>query len=251
MHLNPFALQDKTILITGASSGIGKQVAITLSEMGANVILSGRNHDRLAQVVNQIGREKAVPITGDLTSEAVIEEIIHKTPKLDGIVHAAGIMGLIPFKFIKPADLNNMMNINFTAPTLLTLGFLKKKKINNSASIVYITSINGSVVGSKANSMYAASKGALSGMIKGMAIDLAKSKIRVNEIAPGMIETEGAMDIENIVSAEAIEDDKKKYPLGSYGKPEDVAYACVYLLSDASSWVTGTKIVIDGGFTIQ
>jgi len=251
MNNNPFSLKNKTILVTGASSGIGKEIAMQVSNMGANVILNGRNTERLKIVANQIGNDSTQIIQGDLTDPNTIVSIIESIPQIDGVVHAAGIMKLVPFKFIKAADLNEMMTINFTGPTLLSLELVKKKKLKHSASIVYITSINGSVVGSKANSMYAASKGALTGMIRGMALDLAKTKIRVNEIAPGMIETEGAMEIENIVPDDAIKEDKRKYPLECYGKPNDVAFACIYLLSDASKWVTGSKLVVDGGFTIQ
>jgi NAD(P)-dependent dehydrogenase (short-subunit alcohol dehydrogenase family) len=249
--INPFTLKNKAILITGASSGIGKEVAIFAANMGADVILSGRNSVRLQEVALLINKQSTLVVCGDITAETTLQSIVETIPKLDGIVHAAGIMGLLPFKFISASNLNEMMNVNFTAPTLLSLKIVKKKKINNNASIVYITSINGSLVGSKANSMYAASKGAISGMVKGMALDLAKAKIRVNEIAPGMIETSGANEIENIVSKDAIIEDKKKYPLGTYGQPEDVALACVYLLSNASKWVTGSKIVVDGGFTAK
>jgi NAD(P)-dependent dehydrogenase (short-subunit alcohol dehydrogenase family) len=249
--MSPFNLYNKTILVTGASSGIGREVAVVLAKMGANVVINGRNKDRLNDVYLQINKTETIVISGDITNQDALKNIVDLLPKIDGIVHAAGIMRLLPFKYISANDLNEIMNVNFTAPTLLSLEILKKKKINSNSSIVYITSINGSVVGSKANSMYAASKGAISGMVKGMAIDLSKTKIRVNEVAPGMIETSGAMEIENIVSEEAINEDKKKYPLGNYGKPEDVALACVYLLSDASKWVTGTKIIVDGGFTAQ
>lgn len=248
---NPFSLENKSILVTGASSGIGKEVAISIAKMGADVILNGRNVERLNEVAKIINKNSTIIVSGDLTESTTIKTLVETIPKLDGLVHAAGIMRLLPFKFIASNDLNEMMNINFTAPTLLSLELVKKKKINNNASIVYISSITGSLIGSKANSMYAASKGAVSGMVKGMAIDLAKKNIRVNEVAPGMIETSGAFEIENVVSKDAILEDKKKYPLGTYGQPEDVANACVYLLSSASKWITGTKIVVDGGFTAQ
>ena len=248
---NPFSLENKSILVTGASSGIGKEVAISIAKMGADVILNGRNVERLNEVAKVINKNSTIIVSGDLTESTTIKTLVETIPKLDGLVHAAGIMRLLPFKFIASNDLNEMMNINFTAPTLLSLELVKKKKINNNASIVYISSITGSLIGSKANSMYAASKGAVSGMVKGMAIDLAKKNIRVNEVAPGMIETSGAFEIENVVSKDAILEDKKKYPLGTYGQPEDVANACVYLLSSASKWITGTKIVVDGGFTAQ
>lgn len=248
---NPFSLKNKTILVTGASSGIGREIAITLGKFGADLVLNGRNEDRLQSVKSIINKESTIVISGDITNSDTVQKIINSKDVFDGIVHAAGIMKLLPFKFITIDALNEMMNVNFTSPTNLSLELFKKKKISQNGSIVYITSINGSVVGSKANSMYAASKGALSGMVKAMSIDLAKNKIRVNEIAPGMIETEGAMEIKNIVSEDAIIEDIKKYPLGRYGKPSDVANACIYLLSDASNWVTGTKMIVDGGFTTQ
>lgn len=251
MNNNPFSLKNKTILVTGASSGIGKEIAIQVARMGANLILNARNEERLKVVANQISKDSTKIIIGDLTDPNTIKKISETTTEIDGIVHASGIMKLLPFKLINLKALNEMMNVNFTSPTMLSLELVKRKKLKTGSSIVYITSINGSVVGSKANSMYAASKGALTGMIKGMALDLAKTKIRVNEIAPGMIETEGAMEIENIVSDDAISEDKKKYPLGCYGQPDDIANACIYLLSDASKWVTGSKLVVDGGFTIQ
>jgi len=252
MTKNTFSLKGRTILVTGASSGIGREVAITLHHFGATLILNARNVGRLKEVQTQIGEDKCTTVVGDLTNNDTIAKIIEACVLLDGIVHAAGVMKLLPFKFITPEALSEMMNVNFASPIHLTLELVKKRKIAKESSIVVITSISGSVVGSKANAMYAASKGALSGMIKSMAIDLAKSKIRINEIAPGMIRTEGAIiEFENTVSNEEILKDIKKYPLGTYGSPEDVANGCVYLLADASRWVTGTKLVIDGGFTVQ
>ncbi len=249
---NPFSLEGKVVLVTGASSGIGKEVAITLNKFGAYVILSARNEKRLLEVEDTIGKDNCTIVVGDLTDENTISKIIESTEKLDGLVHAAGIMKLLPFKFVTTEGLNNMMDVNFMAPINLTLGLLKNKKIKKGASIVVITSISGSIIGTKANSMYAASKGALSGMIKSITIDLSKSKIRINEIAPGMINTEGASkELVNMVSDDSISEDVIKYPLGTYGDPEDVANGCVYLLSEASKWVTGTKLVIDGGFTVQ
>ena len=251
MITSPFSLIGKKILVTGASSGIGKQVVITLSNMGAYVILNARNIRRLEEVQDLIGRDKSSIVFGDLTKENTIDKIINSIDKLDGIVNAAGIMELLPFKFIKKDTLTGMMDVNFFAPVNLTLELFKKKKISKGASIVFITSINGSIVGSKANSMYAASKGALSGIVKAMALDLSKNKIRVNEIVPGMIQTEGVNSVKDSVSKTGIEQDVLKYPLGCYGTPNDVANGCVYLLSEASQWVTGSKLVIDGGFTAQ
>ena len=253
MKISPFNLSDKTILVTGASSGIGRQVAINLNAMGANLYINGRNIQRLQDTKNQLYNKdlECLIISGDLTEIETIKNLVSEIGSIDGVVFASGIMKLLPFKFIQFEELNAMMNVNFSSPIHLTLELFKKKKINNGGSIIYITSINGSVVGSKANSMYAATKGALSGMAKAISLDLAKNRIRVNEIAPGMIKTEGVELISDTVSNRSISKDVLKYPLQSYGTPEDVANGCVYLLSDASKWVTGTKLVIDGGFTAQ
>jgi len=248
---NPFSLDNKIIIVTGASSGIGKEVALTLAKFGAKLILNGRNEERLSHVAELIGAESTIVIAGDLNQQETIDKIIASSQYVDGVVHSAGLLRLLPFKSISMSALNEMMEVNFTSPTHLSLALAKKKKLIQGASIVYITSINGAIVGSKANSMYAASKGALTGMMKAMAIDLAKSNIRVNSIAPGMIETEGTQGITSQVTEYAILEDIKKYPMGRYGRPADVANACVYLLSEASSWVTGTTLVVDGGFTTQ
>jgi NAD(P)-dependent dehydrogenase (short-subunit alcohol dehydrogenase family) len=253
MKISPFNLSDKTILVTGASSGIGRQVAITLNAMGANLYINGRNIQRLQDTKNQLYNKdlECLIISGDLTEIETVKKLISEIESLDGVVFASGIMKLLPFKFIQFEELNAMMNVNFTSPIHLTLELIKNKKLKQRGSIVYITSITGSVIGTIANSMYAASKGALSGMAKAISLDLAKNKIRVNEIAPGMIKTEGAEIMTDTVSNDSVSKDALKYPLKSYGTPEDVANGCVYLLSDASKWVTGTKLVIDGGFTAQ
>lgn len=249
--MNPFSLEGKRILVTGASSGIGRQTAILFSGMGATVVITGRDAARLEETKEKLQGTGHVSIVGNLTHPDDISSVVNNTGTLDGIVNAAGIMKLVPFKFISPAELEEMMQVNFFSPIYLTKELINKKKLTSGSSIVFITSITGAVVGSKANSMYAASKGAVAGMIKAMAIDLAKSNIRVNNIAPALIETEGFEKLRQSVSEEDIAADKLKYPLGRYGKPKDVAYGCAYLLSDASNWVTGTTLVIDGGFTIQ
>ena len=253
MKTSPFNLSGKFFLVTGASSGIGKQIAITLNSMGANIYINGRNHQRLEVTKNQLQNSdlECHIIGGDITKSKIVNKLVSEIQNIDGVVFASGIMKLLPFKFLQFKELDAMMDVNFRAPIHLTLELFKKKKLNRGGSIVYITSISGSVVGSIANSMYSASKGALSGMAKAITLDLAKYKIRVNEIAPGMIKTEGSELFTDSVSNESISKDALKYPLQSYGTPEDVANGCVYLLSDASKWVTGTKLIIDGGFTVQ
>lgn len=245
MSYNPFSLQGKTILITGASSGIGKATAIECSKMGAQLIITGRNEVRLQQTFDQlIGMDHEL-IVCDLTKKEDIIKIVESTPALDGIVHSAGISGHFLFKFLKEDQSRDMMEINFFSPLWLTQSLFKSKKINNGASIVFISSIAGVIVSFIGGSVYSASKGALNGLTKNLAIELAPKKIRVNSIVAGMIDTPIIDDSD--VTKEQIDVDKERYPLKRYGTPEEVASAAIFLLSDGSSWTTGSNLIIDGG----
>jgi len=246
--LNPFSLEKKVILVTGASSGIGKGIAIECSKMGAQMIITGRNRERLAHTFTELNGQNHQQIVTDLSVDEGINDLAAHMPKLDGIVHVAGIVKPKPFQFLNRNELDEIMNINFYGPTLLTNNLIRKKLINKNASIVFISSISGVACSFVGGSSYSASKGAINGVIKGMALDLAIKQIRVNSIIPGMIDT-GIFDGSAITEHDLIED-RKRYPLGRYGKPEDVAYAAIYLLSDTSSWVTGSNLLIDGGYTL-
>ncbi len=244
---NPFSLEGKTILITGASSGIGRATAIECSKLGATMVLTGRNDERLTETYKNLSN-KDLPhqhFVCDLTNENDLNGVIDKLPVLSGIVNNAGINKLLPPKFINRNDLETIFDINTFAPIILTQKLLKKKKIQSGASIVFTSALNGVFSSSPANSMYSASKGAINGFMKNLALDLAAKKIRCNSVNPGMIETEILR--QGAVSSEEIEGNKKKFPLGRWGEPIEVAYGIIYLLSDASSWTTGTTLVIDGG----
>jgi NAD(P)-dependent dehydrogenase (short-subunit alcohol dehydrogenase family) len=167
---------------------------------------------------------------------------------LDGIVHSAGITNPIPFQFVSREKLEEIFSINFMNPTLLTQMLIKQKHLNKGASIIFISSISGVFCSTIAGSMYSATKGAINGLVKGMALDLANRKIRVNSVCPGMIDTNIFGD--GRISKEQLEADIRRYPLKRYGKPEEVAYAVIYLLSDVSQWITGSSILIDGGYTL-
>jgi NAD(P)-dependent dehydrogenase (short-subunit alcohol dehydrogenase family) len=245
---NPFSLQGKTILVTGASSGIGKAIAIECSKIGARMIITGRNIARLANTFALLEKGEHKPIIAELTNEQEMNELVANLTKIDGIVHCAGIVDPVPFRFVNKDKLQNIFNINFFGPALLTQAIVKKKIIQKNASVVFISSISGVYCSSAGGSSYSATKGAINGMIKGMAIDLATKNIRVNSICPAMIETEIFGD--GRISKEQLAEDAQKYPLKRYGKPEEVAYAAIYLLSDASAWVTGSNLLIDGGFTL-
>jgi len=249
MH-NPFSLDRKTILVTGASSGIGRGIAIECSKMGATVVITGRNIQRLNETFLLLEGNNHIQIVSDLAKSADLDSLVEQCPQLDGCVNNAGIPKLITVKFIQRESLNEIMEINSIAPILLTASLVKKKKLNKNASVVFISSISGVCISTLGESTYSASKGAINGFVKGAAIDLASQKIRVNSINPGLIQTSILELAGEMFSKEQIEDKLKLYPLKRIGQPEDVAYGTIYLLSDASSWVTGTTIVIDGGFTL-
>jgi NAD(P)-dependent dehydrogenase (short-subunit alcohol dehydrogenase family) len=248
MSNNPFSLQNKTILITGASSGIGKATAIECSKMGAKVIITGRNLERLSETYNELEGHNNLMIQADLSNADELELLIRCIDKIDGIVHSAGIARHLIFNFLKGEQLDEMMDINFKIPTLLTQQLLKQKKVNKGGSIVFINSTSGITSSFIGGSIYSASKGALNGLIKGLALEYAPKKIRFNGVMPAMVET--PIIEKSDLTQEQLDIDRQKYPLKRYGKPEEVAYAVIYLLSDASAWTTGTNILLDGGITI-
>jgi len=245
---NPFSLEGKTILVTGASSGIGRAIAIECSKMGAVVILTARNEERLQETLSRMIGSNHSLITADLTKQSDLLSLIEQTPALNGLVNCAGQIKTLPVQFITPDSLDEIMAVNFTAPTLLSVQLVKNKKLIKNSSIVFVSSISGVVCAGGGNSMYSASKGAVNGIMKNMALDLAYKDIRVNSVNPGMIETH--IFEAGTITVEQLEEDKKHYPLKRYGKPEEVAYAVIYLLSEASSWVTGSNLIIDGGYTL-
>jgi len=245
---NPFTLAGKTIFITGASSGIGKAIAIECSKMGATVIISGRNIERLNETYCKLEGKGHLQFITDLCNSNKLKELVMVLPGLDGIVHCAGVADPLPFQFVNNEKLKHVFDVNFTAPTLLTQKLLKIKKVNKNASIVFVSSISGVFCSSIGGSVYSASKGAINGLAKGMALDLAPKSIRVNCVNPGMIQTN--IFESGKISEEQLEVDVKRYPLKRYGRPEEVAYAVIYLLSDASKWVTGSNLLIDGGYTL-
>lgn len=246
---NPFSLVGKTILVTGASSGIGRSIAVECSKMGATLIITGRNSTRLNETYELLIGYNHQQYPVDLTNNEDLQSLVRFLPKLDGFVSNAGIAIPQVLQMSKVEDINNVFEINTLVPVYLTRSLIQGKKLNRLASLVFISSINGNNCSSYGSSIYAASKSALTGFIKGVALELAPRNIRVNSVNPGMIET-GLFKDSNIGSEE-LEKDRLKYPLNRYGRPEEVAYASIYLLSDATSWMTGSNLLIDGGFTLQ
>ena len=241
---NPFSLEGKTILVTGASSGIGRGIAITCSKMGAKVIANGRNTAKLQETSLQMEPESCIIMPGDLTDATTLTSLIGALPKLDGVVHCAGLGQRIPCKDLTDTNVNQLMDVNFKAPVMLQAELLRQKKINKSASIVFIASI-ASWSGSVGNSIYSASKGAIISYANCLALELAPRKIRVNCISPSMVWTD--LILADGTDEEKLKEDEQKYPLKRYGTPNDIAYLTVYMLSDASAWMTSSNVKISGG----
>ncbi|MDL1984279.1 MAG: SDR family oxidoreductase [Deltaproteobacteria bacterium] len=242
----PFDLTGKTILVTGASSGIGRQTCISIANMGGKIIASGRNEERLKETITMLPEDKHKMFKADLTKTSEIEEMVNDLDKINGVVHCAGIVKLLPMKFYTKEYLREVNEINYEVPVLLTKTLHKKRKILNNSSIIFISSIM-SQVGKIGQGLYAGTKGALVAITKVIALELAAKNIRVNCISPGLVKTPL---IDLITFKKEIEENIKLHPLG-LGDPEDVANACVYLLSDASRWITGTNLIIDGGYCAQ
>lgn len=251
----PFHLTNKTILITGASSGIGRQCAISCSRMGANVILLGRNQERLEETQSQLSTgARSLRFSVDLTSFEEVENIILAAVKeagpLHGLIHSAGISTTLPLRSLKPETVEHYLRTNVT--TAIELCRLITKKANLSpggASIVLLSSVMAEV-GEVGKTAYSLTKGALLAGMRSMALELAKKKVRVNCVSPGVVRSPMSQAAVYSQSEEARKRVENLHPLG-LGKPEDVANACIYLLSDAARWVTGANLIVDGGYTAR
>lgn len=239
----PFSLQGKNILVTGSSSGIGKSIAILCSQMGGKVYITARREDRLKETLNEMQGEKEYIVT-DLSSQEDIDALVEKLPKLDGIVHCAGVGSTLFAKNITKDSISAVFKPNFEAPVLLQASLLTNKKISKAASIVFIASMAAQSP-TMGNAIYSASKGALISYAKCLALELAPRKIRVNCISPAMVRTDFLNNVD--VDENEMKEDEERYPLGRYGTPEDVSGLAVYLLSNASEWMTSNNIEITGG----
>lgn len=246
---NPFALTGKAVFITGAGSGIGRATALQCAGLGATVYITDLNEATLAETLGMLEGEGHQMYVANLTDDEALLELVGKLPKLDGFVSNAGIIKTVLIKMSNKADVEKVMNINTIAPIRLTQILLQEKKFNKEAALVYTSSMGGVFNGAIGNGLYGASKAALVGFVKSLALELAPRKIRVNTVNPGITQT----NIYNntTITPEQLEEEMKRYPLGRYGRPDEIASAIVYLLSDATKWMTGTNLLIDGGFSLQ
>jgi len=248
MSYNPFSLKDKSILVTGASSGIGRAVAIECSKSGASIIATGRNQERLNQTLAALEQSGShIGVQADLTVSEEISRLVSEIPVLDGAVFCAGVNDKTLVKMIDQDKIEKMFQTNVFSQMLLIKELIKKKKLNAGASLVMISSIASSY-STISNSLYASSKGAVESFVRVLALELAPRKIRVNAIRPGMVETP---ILESYALSDGLEEFKKQFPLGRFGRPEEIAFGIIYLLSDASQWTTGSLLTIDGGITLR
>lgn len=244
---NPFDLLGKKILVTGASSGIGRGVAIDLSKMQADMVITGRDSTRLNDTFVNLEEGNHQQVIADLCYDNDLENLIDSIPVLDGIVLSAGIIKTVPVKNISDEALEGIFNTNIISNIKLISRLLRKKKIAHGGSVVFISSVSTFNV-KIGNSLYSATKGGINSFAKVMALEVAKQKIRVNCIQPGFVPS-------NILKNHGLGDSAvqwyaERHPLG-FGTPTDIANACIYLLSDAARWMTGSILTIDGGYTLQ
>ncbi|MDD3971589.1 MAG: SDR family NAD(P)-dependent oxidoreductase [Clostridia bacterium] len=245
--IDAFSLHNKKILVTGASSGIGKIIAEKLSEKGATLTITGRNELRLRTTLENFNGESHQSLIADLTNSTELLSLAEKTDRLDGVVFCAGIVQYMPVKHLNLSSLDEIFDVNFKSQIALYQQLHSKKKISQHASLVFISSIS-AVSAVPATLAYATSKAAINSAVRVLASELSKLGVRVNSISPGLIETPL---LENtFLNKEVFEKNAVKYPLGP-GKCEDVANAVIFLLSDASRWITGTDLIVDGGYMLR
>jgi NAD(P)-dependent dehydrogenase (short-subunit alcohol dehydrogenase family) len=248
---NPFSLKGKRILVTGASSGIGRSCAIELSKLGAEIILVARSRSKLEDSLARLsGNGHTIEVFNLNCGDEIVgwlRGIVKRKGVLDSVIHCAGITKTMPLRGTSQELYNQIFSVNLECAYFLSKAFRQKGLCNCPASIVYVSSVAG-VVGQAGLSAYSASKGALITLAKSLAIELAAEKIRVNVIAPGLIETPLVTNEAATVPSMTLDSVIARHPLG-IGQPEDIAYAAAYLVSDAAKWVTGSTLIVDGGYT--
>lgn len=247
-NYNPFSLEGKTVLVTGASSGLGQATAIECSRLGARLIITARNLERLQETFTRLEGEGHQQIAAELTDANSVKNLVDNCPEMDGVVLCVGISVVVPFLFATREKFDKLFNPNYFAPVELLRILGKQKKIKRGGSVVFVSSIGGITKFTSGNVVYGAAKAALTATMKYCAREFAPKKIRVNGVNPGMVETK--LIHSGAVSEEQHEKDKANYLLGRYGDPVDIAHGIIYLLSDASSWVTGHSLIIDGGTSV-
>lgn len=249
MNDNPFSIEGKTVLVTGASSGIGRSVAIECSRLDASVIITGRSAPRLQSTFDSLSGNNHKQFVADLTDGDSVKDLVSNLPPLDGVALCAGIVNMVPVKMASRKKCDKIFETDFFSAIELVRLLLKNKLMKENGSIVAISSIAGYKEFVMGNGIYGAAKAALSSFIKFVALEFADKGIRANSICPGMVYT--PMHTEGQFDENALDNVIKDIPLGRWGQPEEIAGTVVFLLSNASSYITGTTIVVDGGKTLR
>lgn len=246
---NPYSLLNKKILVTEAGGEIGRQIAIECVKLGASVIIQDKDSKLLSDTESKLTEFDYTSVVCDIETEDGIDLLVSSCPKLDGVSFNSVVSTTLLLKFININTINKVLNTNVVGPVLLLQRLIKNKKINKHASVVFLSSVSGVYTVHYADSLNAMSNGAISAFVKGAALDLAAQGIRVNSVNPSVIET-AEMLSSSILTEDELNEKRNYFPLKRFGKPIDVALPVIYLLSDASSWITGVHMPIDGGYTL-
>ena len=246
---NPYSLEGKVILVTGASSGIGRVVAIECSKLGATLHIVDRDQEKLSETLSMLERGDHREHVCDMTDEAQLASLVEDLPVLDGYSNCINVAKSMFVKFLNQKTIDEILQVNTVAPMSLTQGLVKKKKLNKHSSVVFTSSLAGVYNVHYGDALNAVSMGAINAFVKSAALDLSMQGIRVNCVNPGVIATEATFE-GSVLSEEELIEKQKFFPLHRFGQPKDVAMAIIFLLSDASSWITGVGMPVDGGYTL-
>lgn len=243
---NPFSLEGRRILVTGASSGIGEAAARMCANMGANVIACGRNTERLETVVAGLAGSGHQMVVGDLTDPAARQAVVDAVPALDGCVFSAGVVSLAPMRMVSQRHLDALFAVNYNSPILLTQALLAKRKLAPGASLVYVSAL-AEHTAPFATGVYSGTKGALESTVRTIASEIAKQNMRANCVSPGYVATPMMDGLRSVMNSDS------KMEMAALGpiEPDDVAAGIVYLLAPASRWVSRTSVPIDAGLTLH
>jgi NAD(P)-dependent dehydrogenase (short-subunit alcohol dehydrogenase family) len=252
-HSDPFGLEGRRVLVTGASAGIGRAVSVHLAGLGARLVLAGRNRGQLDATLASCpgtGHVCSVFDLADLAGiPAWVKGLAAEAGPIYGLVHCAGVQLVKSLRAMSESDLGPLFTTNVHSGLLLAKAIRQRKVRDEQVSLVFISSVMGQV-GSPGRSAYCATKGAVEAMVRALALELAPEGIRVNGVAPGFLRTAMFDDLSKMLTQEQIATIESQHPLG-LGTPEQVASVIAFLLGSPSSWVTGTTLVVDGGYTAR